>query len=67
MKKHIPKGPGGTWMAGQRAPEDGWWRNQYGDIIHMERGSTFPPRVGFVTRSQAAYWESYSPAATGSI
>lgn len=44
--KHHPKGPNGTWKTGQRCPEDGYWRDQYGTTSHHERGTTFPPCVG---------------------
>ncbi|MEE9964486.1 MAG: hypothetical protein K4304_05255 [Propionicimonas sp.] len=42
---HQPKGPHGTWKTGQRVPETGWWRDQYGDVIQIDRGSTFPPCI----------------------
>lgn len=64
MKKHSPKGPGGTWKTGQRCPEDAWWRNQFGQVIFLERKSTFPPRVGRNQGGDIAFWELYPAAAT---
>lgn len=64
--KHQPKGPGGSWKTGQRCPATGWWRNQFGQIIHLERLATFPPRVGRTNAggNPVAYWMEYRAAAT---
>ena len=64
--KHIPKGPNGAWITGQRVPEDGWYADQYGVIVHFEKKSTFPPRVGRNTGGGVAYWTLHTmPLAEG--
>ncbi|MDT0179439.1 hypothetical protein Q9S36_04340 [Microbacterium sp. ARD31] len=44
-KHHFPQGPDGSWKTGQRVPFDGYWADQYGNVTHHERGSTFPPCI----------------------
>jgi len=44
--RHSPKGPAGSWKTGQRAPITGYWADQYGMVIHIERDHTFPPCIG---------------------
>lgn len=45
MSKFQPLGPGGTFKTGQRVPVGGLWRDQYGDVIMIEQGNTFPPCI----------------------
>lgn len=42
-RRHSPKGPAGSWKTGQRAPITGYWKDQHGQVIHIEVGRTFPP------------------------
>lgn len=65
--RHNPKGPGGTWITGQRVPADGWYRDQYGVVVFFEKKSTFPPRVGFKTGGGVAYWEAYEKSVAADI
>ena len=62
MVRHNPMGPNGSWKTGQRVPRDGWYRNQYGQIVHFERSTTFPPRVGR-PGGGVAYWKTYQAVA----
>lgn len=64
--QHQPKGPNGSWITGQRVPEDGWYIDQYGVIVRFEKKSTFPPRVGRKTSGGVAYWTLHTmPLAEG--
>ncbi|MFC7219209.1 hypothetical protein ACFQLX_13680 [Streptomyces polyrhachis] len=56
MRRHLPKGPNGSWKTGQRVPETGFWVDQNGLINHFEVGDTFPPTcTGFSRKSECAY------------
>lgn len=44
-RKKRPLGPNGSWKTGQRVPEDGNWKDQYGTVSTHYEGDTFPPCV----------------------
>ena len=60
--KRYPLGPGGTFKTGQRVPVGGWWRDQYGDVIQIEAGNTFPPCID--RKGECAYRSLLAAAAT---
>lgn len=42
MRRH-PLGPNGSYKTGQRVPFGGFWKDQYGSVIQIDAGATFPP------------------------
>ncbi len=60
--KRYPLGPGGTFKTGQRVPVSGMWRDQYGDVISIEQGNTFPPCID--RKGECAYRSLIAAAAT---
>lgn len=60
-----PKGPDGSFKTGQRCPADGSWINSINQVIHLERGATFPPTVGRYTGGDSTFWKVYMPTAMG--
>lgn len=61
-RQHRPLGPNGSWKTGQRVPGDGAYRNQFGQIVHFDAGTTFPPRVGHKSGGEVAFWMVYEAA-----
>ncbi len=61
-RKHSPLGPDGSWKTGQRVPSNGYYRNQFGQIVHFDAGTTFPPRVGHQSGGKVAFWTYYVAA-----
>lgn len=45
MSNRMPLGPAGTYKTGQRVPVSGAWADQYGVVIWIEQGNTFPPCI----------------------
>jgi hypothetical protein len=60
--RNRPLGPNGTWKTGQRCPSTGNWRDQYGQVIAIERHDTFPPCVG--RKGECAYRSRVREAST---
>jgi hypothetical protein len=46
-RRHLPKGPNGTWKTGQRCPTSGFWKDQHGQVNHFDEGATFPPCISW--------------------
>jgi len=51
--RNRPLGPGGAFKTGQRCPTSGNWRDQYGQVIQIDRHDTFPPCIG--RKGECAY------------
>lgn len=50
----------GTYKTGQRVPQTGYYRDQYGVVSHHEAHRTFPPCIG---RSGACAHRAWVPTA----
>jgi len=55
-RKHSPLGPNDSWKTGQRVPSTGNYRNQYGQVVRFDIGTTFPPCVGRDYGGAVAFW-----------
>jgi hypothetical protein len=62
MSNRMPLGPGGTYKTGQRVPVTGDWADQYGVVIWIEQGNTFPPCID--RKGECAYRSLIAAAAT---